>query len=138
MNEHAVPASAVHHVTCGLFVRAKRVLLAHRSEQKTWYPNVWDLPGGHVEPGEDSRVALVREMREELGVEINAPIGTPLLRRHDSEMLFEVWLVESWSGEVENAAPDEHDALGWFELREALAVDLADPEYPALITRALG
>ncbi|GAA2693767.1 hypothetical protein GCM10010412_085480 [Nonomuraea recticatena] len=30
-----------------------RVLLCHRSAGRRWYPDVWDLPGGHVEEGED-------------------------------------------------------------------------------------
>ncbi len=41
----------------------------HRSPERRWFPDVWDLPGGHVEPGEDERTALRRELREEVGVE---------------------------------------------------------------------
>ena len=50
-------------------VRGWRLLVAQRA-----YPDalagLWELPGGKVEPGEDERAALVRECREELGVEL--------------------------------------------------------------------
>ncbi|MEO3887774.1 NUDIX domain-containing protein [Nonomuraea sp. B5E05] len=36
-----------------------RVLLCHRSAGRRWNPDVWDLPGGHVEEGEDPKESLV-------------------------------------------------------------------------------
>ncbi|WP_371687503.1 NUDIX hydrolase [Micromonospora sp. KC721] len=36
-----------------------RVLLCHRSAGRRWYPDVWDLPGGHVDEGEDPKESLV-------------------------------------------------------------------------------
>ena len=40
-------------LVAGVLVRGAEVLLGHRSPHRRWYPDVWDLPGGHVEPGED-------------------------------------------------------------------------------------
>lgn len=122
----------MHYVTCGMLVRAGQVFLVHRSPSKARYPNVWDFPGGHLEPGENSRQALVRELREELGIEITPPVGNPLLTRQDAEIFQEIWRVEAWEGEIFNAAPDEHDALGWFSLDEAISMDLANDGYRAL------
>jgi 8-oxo-dGTP diphosphatase len=42
--------------------------------ERTWYPDVWDLAGGHVEPGEPYPCAGA-ELREELGVGIAGPSG---------------------------------------------------------------
>lgn len=126
-----------HHVACGLLVRTGRVLLMHRSPAKTFNPNVWDLPGGHLEPGEDSRQALVREIREELDVSIAPPVGSAIHTRRIPGLVLDVWRVEHWAGDIVNAAPDEHDAMGWFNLNEAISLNLADPKYPALFRQAL-
>lgn len=126
-----------HHVSCGLLVRAGRVFLVHRSPLKDKYFNVWDLPGGHLEPGENSRQALVREHREELNVEVAPPGGKALLTRQEANLFLEVWRVDEWDGEIINAAPDEHDDFGWFSLNEAISLDLADGEYQALFKQVL-
>lgn len=54
----------------GALVDHGRVLLGHRHPSRRWYPDVWDLPGGHVEQGESEVAALVRELREELDVRV--------------------------------------------------------------------
>ncbi|MHA7270305.1 NUDIX domain-containing protein [Arthrobacter sp. HLT1-20] len=126
-----------HHVACGLLVRNGHVLLVHRSSAKTSNPNVWDLPGGHLEPGESSRQALVRELEEELCVSVFAPNGSVVHTRRSSDLVLEVWRVDDWVGDIVNTATDEHDGIGWFSLHEAISLDLADPEYPALFRQEL-
>lgn len=126
-----------YHVACGLLVRNGLVLLVHRSSAKTANPNVWDLPGGHLEPGENSSQALVRELQEELGVSITLPVGNAIHTRSSSDLVLDVWRVDDWAGDVVNAAPDEHDDIGWFSLDEAKSLDLADPEYPTLFLQEL-
>ncbi len=50
----------------------KNILLQKRSSNKKLWPNMWDVTvGGHVETGEFGRHALIREVKEELGIEIN-------------------------------------------------------------------
>ncbi|TDW25910.1 NUDIX domain-containing protein [Rhizobium azibense] len=53
---------------CAVFVRDGQVLLVKRAPHKVWYPNHWDLVGGHVESGESVEAALVREAQEEVGL----------------------------------------------------------------------
>jgi len=109
------------------------VLLCHRSPGRRWYPNVWDFPGGHVEESESPRAALVRELREELAVEVAATDVTPQPHRQvvATDLHMSVWRIDSWVGEPVNAALDEHDEIRWFGLTEALALPLAHPAYPA-------
>ena len=52
----------------------------HRSPNRRAYPDVWDLPGGHIETGETELAALTREMHEELGVQIATGSTTHLCR----------------------------------------------------------
>jgi 8-oxo-dGTP diphosphatase len=59
MDPHLVVAATLHS--------DDRILLCHRSPTRRWFPDVWDFPGGHVEPGEAPLQALARELLEELG-----------------------------------------------------------------------
>lgn len=59
-----------HDVVAGVLVRDGHVLLCHRHPNREWYPNTWDVPGGHIEADETAANALRRELREELGVDV--------------------------------------------------------------------
>jgi len=60
----------VHRVVAAALLRHGRVLLSHRSPRRTWYPDVWDLPGGHIDVGESPERAVSRELLEEVGVTV--------------------------------------------------------------------
>jgi 8-oxo-dGTP diphosphatase len=125
-----------HDVVAALLVRDGQVLLCHRSADRTWFPDVWDCPGGHVEVGEVAEDALVREIAEEIGVVIARPSGAPLVTFANADLRLRIWLVREWSGEPENLQPDEHDEIAWFGLSEARQLRLADPRYVDLLERA--
>lgn len=99
---------------------AGRVLLAQRPPGKH-LAGMWEFPGGKLEPGESPWHALVRELREELGIDVED--GKPLIRipwRYErGELCLDAWLVERWDGEP---ASLEGQALQWIEPR---AVDLS-------------
>jgi len=56
-------------VAAGVLVEGGRVLLTQR-KKGSHLAGAWEFPGGKVEPGEDPRDALVRELREEVGIEV--------------------------------------------------------------------
>ena len=58
----------MRNIVNGLFVRDGMVLLARRSPHRSAYPGLWSFPGGHVEHQETLTEALVREIREEVGL----------------------------------------------------------------------
>jgi len=58
-------------VSAGVLIEHGRVLLTQR-KAGTHLAGAWEFPGGKVEPGEDPRDALAREMAEELGIETTA------------------------------------------------------------------
>lgn len=130
-------SSTEHRVVAGLLRRGDRVLLCHRAPDRSWYPDAWDLPGGHVEDGETPEQALVRELREELGVEVAAPLGAPFARVLDADFSLSVWIVDAWSGEPADLAPGEHDAVAWFDLARAADLHFADPRVLDLVREAL-
>ncbi|MEV0822491.1 NUDIX hydrolase [Nonomuraea rubra] len=114
-----------------------RVLLCHRSAGRRWYPDVWDLPGGHVEEGEDPRESLVRELREELGITASKPSGPPMHEIRTATFSMQIWLVGSWTGTPVNAAPDEHDAVAWFETPDLDSLRLAHEPYLSMLAAVL-
>ena len=135
MNERG--AADAHLVVAGLLVRRDRVLLCHRSSERAWFPDVWDLPGGHVENGETLTGALVRELHEELGIVIVEPAEFDAVRVVTSEFDLSVWVVGQWAGQPGNAAPDEHDEVSWFSAAQVSRLSLADARYLDLLTNAL-
>jgi 8-oxo-dGTP pyrophosphatase MutT (NUDIX family) len=116
----------MHKIVVGALVREGRVLLVHRSPNRRAYPDVWDLPGGHIETGESELCALTREMHEELGVQIGTGSVSHLCRlnagREGESVLLSAWLVGDWQGTPTNVAPDEHDAIRWFRSEELPAL----------------
>lgn len=127
-----------HDVVCAVLIRHRQVLLAHRAATNDWYPDVWDLPGGHVEAGETGAQALIRELREELGVSISELGDPPVAELRLEDMTLRIWRVDTWLGEPRNQAPEEHDTVGWFDLAELSALELASAEYRPLLYRLLG
>jgi 8-oxo-dGTP diphosphatase len=73
MDAAAAGNAEAPEIVAALLMRSGRVLLCHRSGDRRWYPDVWDLPGGHVEDGEPPIQALARELKEELGIRIQQP-----------------------------------------------------------------
>jgi mutator protein MutT len=119
-----------------LLIRDGRVLLCHRTVGRRWYPDVWDLPGGHVESGERPIEALVRELKEEVGIQIEEQ-GPELVRVVESEFVLRIWLIEEWAGDAINASPIEHDEVAWFDAAEASELRLAHGDYLSLIRKTL-
>ena len=62
-------------VAAGILVEAGRVLLTQR-KRGTHLEDLWEFPGGKCEEGEDPKAALVRELREEVGIEV--AVGDPV------------------------------------------------------------
>jgi mutator protein MutT len=110
-----------------------KVLLCHRRADRAWYPDVWDLPGGHIEPEESPREALSRELREELGIDVRLPDAAPPTILYEDGIEFHLWVVSDWDGEVRNMAEDEHDAIGWFTRPELERLPLASDTYLDLL-----
>jgi 8-oxo-dGTP diphosphatase len=128
-------SSSRRRVVAATLVREDHVLLCHRRDDRSWCPAVWDLPGGHVEPTETHHEALVRECREELGVDVRNLVDHVTVRTGDA--VLRVFVVRSWEGEPTNTAPEEHQAIGWFAAADLAGLPLADPRLGPLLQDTL-
>jgi 8-oxo-dGTP diphosphatase len=131
----------LQHCACALLVREDRILLAKRARHRRRYPGVWDVIGGHQEPGESIEEALLREVEEEVGVTPVrfAPLGAidePNPEINDPHV-YHMFQVMEWRGGEPRHACDEHSEIGWFSLAEALELDLALGEYREFFRRLL-
>ena len=126
-----------HEVVAALIIQAGRILLGRRADTREFYPNVWDVFGGHMEAGEEREQTLVRELQEELGITPTAWKYVETLKDPSVELTAHLYLVTEWSGVCNNQQPEEHSAIRWFTLTEATQLDLADPSYPDLFARYL-
>jgi 8-oxo-dGTP diphosphatase len=126
-----------HHVVAAMLVLDGAVLLCHRSTDRQWYPDTWDLPGGHIEPKETAQAALVRELREELGITLMEPLGHHSFSRTTEAFEMWVWITSQWTSSPSNCAPHEHNEIGWFTPEDVLSLELADPGYRLWIAEAL-
>ncbi len=127
----------MHIVVCGALVENGAVLLVHRSPTRPAYPDLWDLPGGHVDAGESELEALAREMHEELGVHIVAESSSRLGDWHagsgEDAVHVSVWHIRDWVGSPTNRAPVEHDTIAWVEINELGGLPLVFDALPALL-----
>ena len=118
-------------VACGVLRRADgAVLLAQRPAGKI-AAGKWEFPGGKIETGESPRVALERELHEELGIGISQ--ARPLIRfthaYHDRIVTLDTWLVERWRHEVRAV---EGQCFDWQAPDAAIALDLLPTVQPIL------
>lgn len=95
-----------------------RVLLAQRPPGKKM-AGLWEFPGGKVELGETPEAALIREMREELGVDIKeaclAPFTFASHAYEDFHLLMPLYLCRRWQG---TPTPHEGQVLKWVRPNE--------------------
>ncbi|WP_281282972.1 8-oxo-dGTP diphosphatase MutT [Rubellimicrobium rubrum] len=95
-----------------------RILLAQRPAGKSM-AGLWEFPGGKLEAGETPEVALIRELREELGVDTQASCLAPLtFASHDYEafhLLMPLFICRRWQGTPQ---PREGQVLAWVRAQD--------------------
>lgn len=119
-------------VVCALIFRDDRVLIAQRPAGKHLALK-WEFPGGKVEPGEEAAAALVREIREELGCEIETferlQSVSHRYERGEIELIPFVCKLADGSSEPH---PHEHVAVQWVRTDDLGGYDLAEADLPVV------
>jgi 8-oxo-dGTP diphosphatase len=110
---------------CALIDVDNRILLARRPEGKKM-AGLWEFPGGKLNPGETPEAALIRELKEELGIDVATACLAPFaFASHDYEgfhLLMPLFVCRRWVG---IPVPREQQTLAWVR-----ASKLSDYEMP--------
>lgn len=124
-----------------VIVAEKKVLLGKRNKNRSFYPDIWDVFGGHLLTNETHADALKRELREELGI---TPTHWKFLLKVDEphpenngDGIYYFYLVDSFDGEPRNLQPEEHAFIEWFTFAEAVKLPFVDAFYLKLIEKVL-
>jgi len=116
----------VIEVVCAVICREEKVLLCQRGTG-AHLAGEWEFPGGKVEENEEPRMALVREIREELGCEVE--VGEPLSAVEHCYPEIAIRL-QPYRCVVSAREPLalEHEEIGWFDCEEVSALRLAEAD----------
>ena len=130
----------MRHIVNGLLVSEGKVLLARRSKARAAYPDLWSFPGGHMESQETLTAALIRELREEIGI---VPGQSRLVAQFEdpnagsNPATYHLYVISRWEG-MPTIQDQEHSKLQWFGFAEAAQLpDLALNEYRAVFLALL-
>ena len=98
-----------------------RVLLLHRNTPDL---QQWEIPGGKLDPGEDARSTAVRELREEMGVEVavSRNLGTRTFVENGRTMVYTWFLAQITAGEPRVVEHHIHDSCRYHGVDELAAM----------------
>jgi 8-oxo-dGTP diphosphatase len=118
------------HVVNAAILRDGECLVAQRGPGMS-FSDKWELPGGKVEPGERPREALRREVKEELGIDVE--VGA-LIARAESRPGSRTFCVDVFEARVAHGTPtlEEHSQHRWFDARTLDDLDWVEPHRPLL------
>lgn len=102
-----------------LLIKENKILLMRRKDTG-FADGFYSMPAGKLEPKESVENAIIREVKEEINIDIkNETLKTiQVMNRNgiDRERIDYFFTVERWNGEIKNNEPNKCDDLKWFDL----------------------
>lgn len=119
-------------VACALVDGDGRVLVAQRPEGKPM-AGLWEFPGGKVEPQETPEAALIRELKEELSIDVTAACLAPLsFASHayaDLHLLMPLYICRKWDGQI---IAKEGQEVMWKRPRDLFELAMPEADKPLI------
>lgn len=115
-------------VTAAIMEKDGKILLARRRKGDR-LERKWEFPGGKLEPGETPEVCLVRELREEFGIEAEVLdyVGASVYEYGHGIIDLRAYRVRHVSGEF---CINAHEEIAWVEKEDLLSYDLSPADVP--------
>jgi 8-oxo-dGTP diphosphatase len=117
-------------VVAAIFMSDDKVLAMKRASHKP-LPGKWEFPGGKIENNESAEEALIREIKEELNIEINSLelFDHSITHLPDWEVDLSCFLVQPESLPTEST---DHDEMRWVNKENLLELDWSEADMPAV------
>jgi 8-oxo-dGTP diphosphatase len=118
------------HVACAIIERAGLTLAARRSEEMS-LPLKWEFPGGKIDTGESGKDCLMRELQEEMGIQITVGrfIGSFTHGYPSLKVTLYPFICRIISGEI---ILHEHAEITWLRPEDLPALDWAEEDIPVV------
>jgi 8-oxo-dGTP diphosphatase len=118
------------HVACAIIEENGKVLATQRSTAMSM-PLKWEFPGGKIEPGESPEECLMRELREEIGIDVQIGLALPSHTHEYNAFTVTLYpfVCSFLSGEM---ILHEHAALIWMKPGELATLDWAEADLPVI------
>lgn len=135
-NDSEIKAEGQQVITACAFIHQNfdgvdKVFLPKRASSKKFLPGVYELPGGHIDFGEDPVSGLKREIDEELGMKINVgdvisvfTYTNEIKGSHSIEVIYFANFVDDYNTIKLN--PGDHSEYGWFSEDELISATTTD------------
>lgn len=117
-------------VACALVDEDGRILLAKRPKHKP-LGGLWEFPGGKMEPGETPESAMIRELKEELAINVThaclAPLTFASHSYEDFHLLMPLFVCRRWNGDIQ---PTEGQEIAWVRPMRLADYDMPPADDP--------
>jgi 8-oxo-dGTP diphosphatase len=115
------------YVSAGVLIDLDNKLLITKKANDSKYPGKWEFPGGKMNQGESPEYALIRELKEELSIDVPASCLSPLTfvsySYSDFHLIMFLFTCRNWTG---NIIASEHQHLKWIDVSELKKYDMHD------------
>lgn len=118
-------------VVCAVAINGNNKIFAARRAEGKPHAGTWEFPGGKVEEGETPKSALIREIKEEMGVTLN--VGE-LIKNLEWENKLGAFSLSAFACQMQEDGftLSDHDEYGWFTLDELSTMELMIADYALL------
>ncbi len=116
-------------IVCGIICRNHKVLIAKRG--KGIHENIWEFPGGKVEPGETREDAVIREIKEELEIDVSVDkyLISIIDEREDCILDVHAYICSYLNGDIRLQA---HHEYTWINIRDVVKYNFEKADQPIL------